>query len=81
LLRPRKSPSGSGFAGLPIVVRSSSFARTATADSVIAAWLAVCKPASHNSVPPAAGINKVRKDASTIAIGNVLTAAARPLLH
>jgi hypothetical protein len=52
--------------------RCSGFARTAIADSAIAARLAVAKPGASNAVPPAT--NGVRRVGSIIGIGNVRTA-------
>jgi len=50
-----------------------------TGGSAIAAWTVAFNPASSNCARLAAGINKVLKDASTIAIGSELIAAARRL--
>jgi hypothetical protein len=53
--------------------RCSGFARTAIADSAIAARLAVAKPGASNTVPPTAATSGVQKAGSIIATGNVPT--------
>ena len=68
--------SGREFVAASYAVRSSGFARTATADRAIAVRLAAPKLGAGNAAPPTAAINGVWKAGSIIATGSISTGAA-----
>jgi hypothetical protein len=63
--------SGRGFVAAKDARRCSGFARTATAGSAIAAWLAAPKLGASNAGLPTADTNGVWRASSIIATGNV----------
>ena len=67
--------SGSEFVAARDARRCSGFARTAIADSAIAARLAAPKPGAGNAARPTAATSGVSKAGSIIATGNVRTAS------
>ena len=66
---------GNGLALVKAAIRSSSFARTAIADTATAAIHAANKPSASNGDPPTDDTNKVQKGSSIIAIASGNTAA------
>ena len=68
--------SGREFVAASYAVRSSGFARTATADSATAVRLAARKLGAGNAAPPTGATSGVWRDGSIIVTGNVRTGDA-----
>jgi hypothetical protein len=66
--------SGRAFVAARDARRCSGFARTAIADSAIAAWLAAGKRGAGNIVLPTGATSRVLRAGSIIGTGNVPTA-------
>jgi len=67
---------GNGFAKVRTVMRFSSSARTATADTATAATNVANKPAGSSGGAPTDATNRVPKGSSIIVIANTRTGAA-----
>ena len=76
-----KRYSGNEFASVAGVTQCSSSARTAIADSAIAARHAVSMPESTNDGAPTAAINRVPRDGLIIATASAITGAAAGKRH